>query len=178
MNEHLFSAIGLILTTGNGAMVEALWLGRILCAGAVALILLGLYGIMTRYHLIRVLLGIGLLDNGVNLFLVTVGFRPEAAAPILTGEAGGAGLSTMAMVDPLPQALVLTSIVIGVGVLALGLALAVRVRAAHGTLDTRILARRLIPDGGGDDTKPRSSLSVSDLSVSGEASPRPGEASP
>ena len=47
------------------------------------------------------------------------------------------------MVDPLPQALILTAIVIGVGVLALGLALAIQVQRAYGTLDSRELAERL-----------------------------------
>ena len=166
MNEHLIPVIDSIFAIGSDTTAGAWWLGRILCAGSVALILLGLYGIMTRHHLIRILLGIGLLGNGVNLFLVTVGFRPKAAAPILMGEALQANGIIPSMVDPLPQALVLTSIVIGVGVLALGLALAVRVRAAHGTLDTRVLARRLTPDGGGNDAAQGASRSA------------PGEASP
>ena len=50
-------------------------------------------------------------------------------------------MAPTAMVDPLPQALVLTSIVIDVGVLALALALAIRVHEAFGTLDTREVQR-------------------------------------
>ena len=104
-------------------------LGRVFYAGALGLVLLGLHAVSARRDLMRVLLGVALLQAGANLLLVAVGFRPGAGAPILTGSAGGP------MVDPIPQALILTTIVIGVGVLALGLALAVRLRETTGTLD-------------------------------------------
>jgi multisubunit Na+/H+ antiporter MnhC subunit len=113
-------------------------LGLAFYVGAIGLVLLGVYAVVAQRHLIRVLLGLGLLESGVNLFLVATGFRPEAAAPILLG-----GQPVGPMVDPLPQALILTSIVIGVGVLALGLALAVKVRESVGTLDVRELAQRV-----------------------------------
>ena len=101
------------------------------------LVLLGIYAVASRRHLLRILLGLGLLEGGVNLFLVAVGYRADAVAPIVTaGQMPG-----VTMVDPIPQALILTSIVIGVGVLALGLALVVRVHDAHRTLDVRELSR-------------------------------------
>lgn len=112
-------------------------LGYAFYAGAAGLILLGTFAVIGMRHLLRILLGMTLLEAGVNLFLVATGFRPEAAAPIITGANPGA------MVDPIPQALILTAIVIGVGVLALGLALAIRVHRATGTLDTRALAQWL-----------------------------------
>jgi hypothetical protein len=45
-----------------------------------------------------------------------------------------------------PQALVLTAIVIGVGILALALSLALRVQRAYGTLDIREVRQRLEQD--------------------------------
>jgi multisubunit Na+/H+ antiporter MnhC subunit len=119
-------------------------LGSFFYLGAIGLAALGLYAVVAKRHVMRILLGLGLVDSGINLFLVAVGFRPEAAAPILTGAAlSNPGPALAGMVDPIPQALVLTAIVIGVGVLALGMALAVRVQRAWGTLDTRELARRI-----------------------------------
>jgi multisubunit Na+/H+ antiporter MnhC subunit len=112
-------------------------LGFVFYAGAAGLILLGTFAVIGMRHLLRILLGVTLLEAGVNLFLVATGFRPQAAAPIITGANPGT------MVDPIPQALILTAIVIGVGVLALGLALAIRVHRATGTLDTRALAQWL-----------------------------------
>ena len=120
-----------------GADLPLAVLGDVFYLGAVGLILLGVYAVVIKRHLIRVLLGLTLLEAGVNLFLVAVGFRPDAAAPILSGAAGEA------MVDPIPQALILTAIVIGVAVLALGLALCLRVYRAYGTLNMRSVARRV-----------------------------------
>lgn len=76
----------------------------------------GTYLLMER-SLTRIALGIGVLGNGVNVLLVIVGSRP-GRAPIV--NAGGD------MTDPLPQALVLTAIVIGFALLAFLLALAWR----------------------------------------------------
>lgn len=76
----------------------------------------GTYLLMER-SLTRIALGVGVLGNGVNVLLVIVGSRP-GRAPII-GEEGE-------LTDPLPQALVLTAIVIGFALLAFLLALAWR----------------------------------------------------
>ncbi len=123
-------------------MSDAAVIGTALYAGAVGLVLIGFYAVVVMRHLMRILLGLTLLEGGVNLFLVATGFRPEAAAPILVG-----GKAPGPMVDPVPQALVLTAIVIGVGVLALALALVVRAYRAYGTLDTRALAMKVQEEG-------------------------------
>jgi multisubunit Na+/H+ antiporter MnhC subunit len=117
-------------------LTDSRMLAIILYSGAIALIVIGLYAIVTRHHIIRILLGLTILEAGVNMVLVAGGFRDNAVAPIITqGES-----VAVAMVDPVPQALILTAIVIGVGVLALALALAVQTYKAYGTLDTRKLA--------------------------------------
>ena len=120
------------------ALLAAEYLGRALYGGAILLIAIGIYAMVARYNLMRVLLGLALVESGVNLFLVAIGFRPDAAAPIIVG-----GVTDVPMVDPLPQALVLTAIVIGVGVLALAAALLIRVKETYGTLDTREVAKFL-----------------------------------
>lgn len=110
---------------------------------AVGLIVLGLIGMLAYRHLIRVILGLLLLESGVNLLLITIGYRPLAGAPIVQ-----AGQAVGPMVDPLPQALVLTAIVIGVGVQALALALTIKAYQAYGTLDSRELARKVAEESG------------------------------
>lgn len=129
--------------SGLDDLVLAQTLGQILYTGAGALILLGLYAMVATRHLMRILLGLMLLESGVNLFLVAAGYRPDAAAPIFSG-----GQAVGPVVDPLPQALVLTAIVIGVGVLALACALAIRVNEAYATLDTREVSERIAEDTG------------------------------
>ena len=110
--------------------------------GAVGLVGIGVTGMLVSRHLFRVLLSLTLAEAGGNLLLVLAGFRWDAVAPILTGDLPDGA----AMVDPVPQALVLTSIVIGVGLQALAVALLIRIRRAYGTLDVGELADRLKQD--------------------------------
>jgi multicomponent Na+:H+ antiporter subunit C len=87
------------------------------------------------------------MEYAVNLFLIMLGYRTGGVAPIVEraniGPDGAlAGQFISASVDPLPQALVLTSIVIGLGTLALMVAICIRAYEKYGTFDiTRI--RRL-----------------------------------
>ncbi|MBW1932026.1 MAG: NADH-quinone oxidoreductase subunit K [Deltaproteobacteria bacterium] len=101
--------------------------------GAFGLILIGLYIILVKHNLIKVIIGLGILDTGVNLFLISVGYVTKGTAPIYSES----GIDSEHMVDPVPQALVLTAIVIGVAVLALALSLAIRLHQHYGTLNLR-----------------------------------------
>jgi len=101
--------------------------------GCFALVLIGLYVVLVKSNLVKVIIGISLIDTGVNLFLVATGYLRSGTAPIFSSAAAQPGM----MVDPVPQALVLTAIVIGVSVLALALSLAVRLYGEYGTLDLR-----------------------------------------
>jgi len=85
----------------------------------------GTYLLLQR-TLTRVVIGLGLLAHGANLLLLAAG-GPAGAVPFVDGE-GAAGAAGVAggTADPLPQALVLTAIVISFGVSAFLLALAYR----------------------------------------------------
>jgi multicomponent Na+:H+ antiporter subunit C len=79
----------------------------------------GIY-MMLRRSLLKLILGLMFLSHGANLLIFTVGGLTRARPPIVPpGAAGTAGPSA----DPLPQALILTAIVIGFAVLAFSLAL-------------------------------------------------------
>ncbi|MFX1518108.1 MAG: sodium:proton antiporter [Promethearchaeota archaeon] len=96
-----------------------------------SLILIGLYAVLFKRNLIKIIIGITLIESGVNLFLITLGFREDSTAPIYTNSPGGI------MSLPVPQALTLTSIVIGVAVLALMLTLVILIYRYYQTLDVR-----------------------------------------
>jgi multicomponent Na+:H+ antiporter subunit C len=81
----------------------------------------GTYLLLQR-TLTRVVLGLGMLTHGANLLLLTSG-GSAGAVPFVGGTDGDAGSGTA---DPLPQAMVLTAIVIAFGVTAFLLALAFR----------------------------------------------------
>lgn len=117
-------------------------IGQILFAGAVGLVVIGIAGLVLSNHLFRMILALAIAEAGANLLLVLAGFRWGGVAPILQP---GMSADTV-MVDPVPQAMVLTAIVIGVGVQALALSLAIRAHAAYKTLDLRVLRERLEAD--------------------------------
>ncbi len=113
----------------------------ILYSGAFGLIFIGIAGIVLSSHLIRIIFGIALLEAGANLLLLLATWRAGTSAPIIVN-----GHVPATMADPVPQALVLTAIVIGVGILALSLSLALRVQRAYGTLDIREVRQRMEQD--------------------------------
>lgn len=82
----------------------------------------GLY-LMLRKRLLHLLLGVALLGNGVNLLIVTAAGLTPQNPPLIPA---GAKVPLDPHADPLPQALVLTAIVIGFGLLGFAIALAWR----------------------------------------------------
>jgi len=94
----------------------------------------GLYLVLDR-SLLRVVIGLGLLSNGTNLAILSTGGLTTGGPPILDGHG--------AIVDPLPQALILTAIVISFGVTALLLTVAYRTYQAYHTDDLGNLHGRL-----------------------------------
>ena len=102
------------------------------------LIALGFYTIVAKKNLLKIVIGMGIVDYGVNLLIVSIGFNPGGTAPIfaiseLTRESF--------FVDPIPQALTLTSIVIGAGVTAMALALVIKMKKSYGTLNSEKIRR-------------------------------------
>jgi multicomponent Na+:H+ antiporter subunit C len=108
----------------------------------------GTYLVMHR-TLTRIVLGLGLLGNAVNLLILTSGDGP-GEAPII-GRDGD-------FTDPVPQALVLTAIVIGFGVISFLLAMAYRAWTIDGNdeveddLTDRLLAEQDAASRSGTDS--------------------------
>ena len=101
---------------------------------------IGLYGILVKKNIVKIILGLMIMELSVNLFLIVLGYRKGGVPPILDKETNIAEF-VKASVDPLPQALVLTSIVIGLGVLALMIAIAIRIYEKYGTFDITKIRR-------------------------------------
>ena len=94
----------------------------------IALMGMGIYALIAKRHIIKKIIGVVIIEYAINLFLILIGYRAEGA------EIGATELAAKA-VDPLPQALVLTSIVIGLGTLALMAALAIKLYEKYKTFD-------------------------------------------
>jgi multisubunit Na+/H+ antiporter MnhC subunit len=90
----------------------------------------GIYGVLRKRNIIKMIIGISIAEHAVNLFFILVAYRRDGRAPILLPDVPG-----IEMVDPLPQALVLTAIVISLATTALLVALAMRLHSRYGTYD-------------------------------------------
>ena len=97
------------------------------------LIVLGLWGMLTRKNLIKIVVGFSIVDTGIHLVIVSLGYLPGRTAPILDGAVAPTTAAGR-IVDPIPSALVLTAIVIGLAVTALMLTYAVRLYKTTGSL--------------------------------------------
>jgi multicomponent K+:H+ antiporter subunit C len=97
----------------------------LIASGIGILVASGVY-LLLRPRTFTVVIGLALLSYAVNLFLFAMGRVVSLRPPLISADAAG-------YADPLPQALVLTAIVINLGMTALLLALAVRGRFATGT---------------------------------------------
>jgi multisubunit Na+/H+ antiporter MnhC subunit len=104
----------------------------VLCSG-LGLILIGLWGILTQRNIIRMIIGFSLLDTGIHMVMVSIGYVTGGTAPIINDAVPMAEAASR-IVDPVPSALVLTAIVIGLGVTAVMLSFAVRMYRERRTL--------------------------------------------
>ena len=90
-----------------------------------------LYMILSR-NIVRMLLGLSLLTTAVNLVIFQAGRLESVQPPLIPDDATRLGESA----DPVPQALILTAIVIGFALTVVLAALAVRAYRAHATLSS------------------------------------------
>ena len=104
------------------------------------LFVMGLYCLVAKKHLIKKVIGLVILEYAVNLFLILIGYREGGIPPILFKDMDRLVFSQQS-VDPLPQALVLTSIVIGLGVLIMMVSIALRLYEKYKTFDTSEISR-------------------------------------
>ena len=109
---------------------------------AMLLVSLGLYCLLLKRNLIKLIIGLSVMTDGIHLFLISLGYKWGGVSPVLYGERlsdlqGFAAKS----VDPIPQALVLTSIVINICILALALSLTIFAYRHYRTTDLTELRR-------------------------------------
>lgn len=98
------------------------------------LILIGLAAILLHRNILRMIIGFSLMDSGIAIILVSLGYVTGGTAPIMDADLPVAG-AALKVVDPIPSALTVTAIVIGLSVTAVLLAYAIRLYRRHGTLD-------------------------------------------
>ncbi len=97
---------------------------------SLSLFLIGVYTMITRKNLIKKIIGMNIMDSAINLFFISMGSIEGGVAPIKI-----IGVENVIYVNPLPQALILTAIVVSVSVTAFALSLCVKLYEQYGTLD-------------------------------------------
>ena len=90
----------------------------------------GLYGVLSKRNIIKIIVGVLILEYSVHLFLILLAYRTNGRSPILASDQDVTNI-----VDPLPHALVLTAIVISLATTALLIAIAIRIYQKYGTFD-------------------------------------------
>ena len=98
------------------------------------LFVMGLYCLVAKKNIVKKIIGIVITEYSINLFLILVGWRRGGVPPIMLKGMDQSEI-VQSGVDPLPQALVLTSIVIGLGVLALMVSICLRLYEKYKTFD-------------------------------------------
>lgn len=88
--------------------------------------------LLLRRSLVKLLIGLALLTHATNLLIFTAAGLSHGGPPVISPDAD---IITGSSADPLPQALILTAIVISLGVIAFALALSARVYRVTGSDD-------------------------------------------
>ncbi|MDD5677512.1 MAG: sodium:proton antiporter [Kiritimatiellae bacterium] len=104
------------------------------------LIAIGLYGVVVKKNVVKIVISLAIIEYGINVLLVLIGYRSGGCAPILEQGMTAATLAVTG-VDPLPQALVLTAIMINLGMLFLMVAICIRLYERYGTFDITEMRR-------------------------------------
>jgi len=104
-----------------------------------ALLAIGLYGVLARDNLVKKVIGLTIFSTAIYLFFIEGSVQVGGTVPIIDGRGSDPAL----YVDPLPHLLILTAIVVGVGVTGVALALIVRLYRRFGSLSEIEIARQL-----------------------------------
>lgn len=91
---------------------------------------IGLLCVVRKRNIIKIIIGIGIMNYAINLFLILIGYRGQGRAPILAE-----GQTVKNMVDPVPQAMVMVAIVLGLALTLFLVSSAIRIYEKYGTFD-------------------------------------------
>lgn len=103
-----------------------------------ALVVVGLFAAIFIDNIVKKIIGISFIEEGANLFIIAIGYKPGGVVPILMPGMSPSWFAVNSAY-PLPFGLVLTSIVIGASTLAVMLAIVMVIYKKYGTLSTKVL---------------------------------------
>jgi multicomponent Na+:H+ antiporter subunit C len=114
----------------------------------IILMVIGLYGMMMKKHLVKKLIGMTIFQVSVIIFYVASAVKTGGTVPIFDPALGVA--DTAKYINPLPHTLMLTAIVVGVATTGVAFALVVNIFKNYKTLDETELLERMKKENGSD----------------------------
>ena len=114
----------------------------------IALMMIGLYAIITKNNLVKKIIGMNILQTSVILFFISIGAKNKATIPIIEYAYGPGDHAVQALnyINPLPHVLMLTAIVVAVATLGVALALIIKLHQQYGTLEEDEILAQLKDD--------------------------------
>ncbi len=113
---------------------------------AMSLMLIGLYGMISKNNLLKKVIGMVIFQSAIILFYVSIGNKIGATIPILEhghGPVEHSVIDTASYANPLPHVLMLTAIVVGVATLGVALAVIQKINRVHGTIEEDEILKRM-----------------------------------
>ena len=107
----------------------------LLCFG---LLIIGVYGLIAKKNLLKIIISMNFVGYAVYLFWILIAYRHEGIAPVIETVGGG---HSRVMVDPLPQGLVTTAIIIEIALNVILVSLAIRLYQKYKTFDITEIRR-------------------------------------
>ncbi len=101
---------------------------------SIILFFIGLAGIFSSRRILKTIISIGIMEVSAVMFFLTMYATPQDTVPI--------GVTEGAIADPLPQALMITAIVIGVAVTAIALCMFINLYHLYGTSDWEAIHKK------------------------------------
>ena len=112
----------------------------------ITLMMIGFYAMTGKTNLVKKLVGLNIFQWSIILFIVSISAKRDATNPIVPTPHGSElapALAAAHYVNPLPQVLMLTAIVVGGAITGVALALLLRIHRHYGTLEEDELLERL-----------------------------------
>ena len=117
--------------------VLAIFISRINYWVYILLMMIGLYGILTKKNFMKKIIGLSILQTSIILYFISIGAKKNATIPIIehAHDTGHSGVQAIGFINPLPHVLMLTAIVVAVATLGVALSLAIKIYKDYDTLE-------------------------------------------
>lgn len=102
---------------------------------SIILFFIGVYGILARRNIVKTIVSIGIMESAVILFFISINYSEDSIPPI-------SGIANENIADPLPQALMITAIIIGVAVTAVSLTMFISMYHKYGSTNWSKVKRK------------------------------------